>query len=190
LRTRTRRERLLRAEHEIRSALCGLRLALDAERSVSAKCIDGQFERIAAGLAELKPGRQPQRPQAVLDIVRGAVAAWAPAARALGRRIDFQWHVHDAGVMAAAPQLSQVAGNLIANSLEHGTGVVRVRGTRADRRVVVSVADDGPRNPGPIKPGRGLTIAAAAVRASGGDLTLARDAQGTAATVELPLAGQ
>jgi signal transduction histidine kinase len=68
----------------------------------------------------------------------------------------------------------------MANAIEHGGGQVRVTGRRTKRGVRVEVRDSGR--------GHGLTIAAKAVRESGGSITAARSGEGTAVIVDLPTA--
>ena len=67
----------------------------------------------------------------------------------------------------------------MANAVEHGGGHVRIVGRRTTRGVRVEVRDSGR--------GHGLTIAAKAVRDSGGRLTAAKAGAGAAVAIELPV---
>lgn len=190
LRTRRRRECVARAEHEIRGALCALRLALDAGRDVPAPAVAVQFDRVAAGLAELhRPGRflPPASAVSLEQVARDSVEAWRPVARLLGRDVELDWNAGPAAVEARRARLAQVTGNLIANALEHGRGCVRVVGERDRGRLTISVCDDGVvKAPTGRRRGRGLSIAARAARESGGELSLVSRAEGTAAVLTLP----
>jgi signal transduction histidine kinase len=83
-------------------------------------------------------------------------------------------------VHAHRGRLAQALGNLLTNAVEHGGGQVRVTGRRTKRGVRVEVRDSGR--------GHGLTIAAKAVRDSGGTLSAGKAGSGTAVAIELPVA--
>jgi signal transduction histidine kinase len=196
LRVRHRREGVIRAEHELRSALCALRLGLDADGRLSLRAVAAQFDRVDAGLDLLVAacGRRPRPvvPGAVsLELVaRESAVAWSAAARALGRSVEVDWDAGAAMVRADRRHLAQVTGNLIANALEHGRGAVRLKGVRRGLGFVLSVSDEGPAAAKPrAGTGRGLRIAGAAAGRSGGTVALDSGPDGTVATLELPAAG-
>jgi len=95
-------------------------------------------------------------------------------------------------------RLAQACGNLVANAVEHGGGLVHVRVLPAGGHVRVEVADDGPGLPAPVTAlvaaargrrshrGHGLAIAAAIARRHGGRLTTAPSERGARVVLELP----
>ncbi len=106
--------------------------------------------------------------------------------------------------MASEPVLEAVIGSLVDNAAEHGATSARVWFAHSAERVEICVADDGPG----ISPanrsrifepffttarerggtGLGLTIAAALLRRTGGDITLADAPRGARFVVSLPAA--
>ncbi len=100
---------------------------------------------------------------------------------------------------ATALRLAQACGNLVANAVEHGGGLVHVRVLPAGGHVRVEVADDGPGLPAPVTAlvaaargrrshrGHGLAIAAAIARRHGGRLTTAPAERGARVVLELPV---
>jgi len=205
-RLRRRLGLVARAAHEVRGAAAALSLGAAALQRAPgglrwARAFESQFDRLAAGLADLEAARSgrraPPRTAAIpLErVLRSAAVGWRPAARSAGRRLRFRWEGEPAVVSADRRRLAQVLGNLVSNAIEHGTGPVEVTGRRAGRRAVVEVRDCGPASsassakdlPGAGR-GHGLSIAGEAVEAAGGRLTVARTPDGTLAAVELPLA--
>jgi signal transduction histidine kinase len=83
-------------------------------------------------------------------------------------------------VKADRGRLAQALGNVLANAVEHGDGVVQLRARRRGRHVELEVVN-GPR-------GRGVAIATAAARDAGGDLSFTTGSSGGRAVLELPLA--
>ena len=98
-------------------------------------------------------------------------------------------------------RLAQVTGNLIANAIEHGGGVVEVHGHGDRTRARVEVSDSGPGLPAPVaelvragsrgrggrgRRGRGLAIAAAIAADQGGRLAVAPSMRGARVVLELP----
>jgi signal transduction histidine kinase len=188
------RRSIRRAEHELRSALCGLRLGLDGDGRACPRALAGQFDRVDAGLALIAEAagqrRSPQRgPVSLETLAHDSAAAWAPAAQALGRRLEVEWDAGPALVKADRRGLAQVTGNLIANALEHGSGRIRLTGALVGKRVALSVQDEGRITRG-ARPGRGqgLDIAREAAQQNGGTLGVRAGADGTTATLELPAA--
>src|SRR5439155_13782438 len=122
--------------------------------------------------------------------------SWGEVAWAHGCELVLAEPVPDVLVRADARRLSQAAGNLIANALEHGAGTVRLGARAAGDRVRIEVADDGPGLAAPIavlsRPrgarGRGLSIVADLARRSGGALRSAPSTRGARLVIELPAA--
>jgi two-component system sensor histidine kinase MtrB len=181
-----------RAEHEIRGALCALRLALDAGGSLPGTAVAAQFDRVAAGLAELRPsGRVGAGTVSLEQLARDSVEAWRPVARGMGREVTLEWTADSGLVDAGRQPLAQMTGNLIANALEHGRGRVQVIGGREGSALTLAVRSGGSLVRGSRRPGRGLglSIASRAARRSGGALRIASDPESTTATIRLPSAG-
>ena len=108
-------------------------------------------------------------------------------------------HVH---VQGDREQLFRVFSNLVLNAEQAGAGSVRIAASRAGRRLIIEVTDDGPGIPAHVQSrlfqpfaastgaggsGLGLVIAREIVAAHGGTLTLAATgATGTTFRIELP----
>jgi signal transduction histidine kinase len=207
-RARRRAELVARACHELRGPLTAAGLALYAAgrrseatpRRIAA--VDLQLRRAELALTDLSlapsGGRARDRaePVGVATLLEAEAASWREVAWAHGCELVLAEPVPDVLVRADARRLSQAAGNLIANALEHGAGSVRL-GARVDGgRVCIEVADDGPGLAAPIaalsRPrgarGRGLAIVADIARRSGGALHSAPSARGARLVIELPAA--
>jgi signal transduction histidine kinase len=187
---------ILDAAHELARPLAALRLGiatLGGDRPVDPGALDGEAERAGSALDDLRliaDGR-PQQGGEAFDpaaLVSEIARLWSNSAEAQGRSVAVS-ALQSAPVKADRVRIGQAITNLVANSLEHGAGTVRLAVTRADGRCRIEVTDDGP-GPGGAGPrrtgqdrGRGLRIANGSVSRSGGRLVA--DC-GTA--IELPLA--
>ena len=190
------------AAHELRGAGTTMTLAWASMRREPdglrrARALESELDRLRAGLDDLDAARTGSRAAASGSLLpleralRTAAAGWRPVAGGQGRRLSLHWEAGQAAVRADRRRLAQVLGNLLANAVEHGSGVVRLRGRRRGSKVVIEVVDDGPRTvPVAAHPdsGRGLRIAARAAEEAGGRLTVSRTTEGTCAAVELPVA--
>ncbi|HEX8647730.1 MAG TPA: ATP-binding protein [Thermoleophilaceae bacterium] len=217
------------AEHELRGALTAFalgldRLARDPLGRRLGRSLRSELERARAALEDLAAARQgepaPARaePLALDRLARSAAAAWQPAARGAGRRVQLDWRAGPVRVRADRGRMAQALGNLLSNAVEHGTGPVRVEATRVGARVRVEIvnglreagAEPGPGAEAGAEPaagavpsgrwlrraaearrpdrGRGLRIAARAVEQCGGTLRLSRSGDRASAALELPLA--
>jgi signal transduction histidine kinase len=189
-----------RAQHEVRGPLAVARLALgDLERTARVEAIDLELRRAALALDDLA-GASCGRRREVVDLGR-LIADLAPAWRALAEQHGGKVVVDPARarVSGDALRLAQACGNLVANAVEHGGGLVHVRVLPAGRHVRVEVADDGPGLPAPVTAlvaaargrrshrGHGLAIAAAIARRHGGRLTTAPSERGARVVLELPV---
>ena len=208
LRARRRAELVAQACHELRGPLTAAGLALYAagrrgeasSRRIAA--VDLQLRRAELALTDLSlapaGARARERVECVQvgSFLRAEAESWREVAWAHGCEVVLVGPVPDAVVRADGRRLSQAAGNLIANALEHGAGTVRL-GARLDgERVRIEVSDDGPGLAAPIpavsRPrgarGRGLAIVAEVARRAGGALHSAPSARGARLVIELPAA--
>lgn len=218
-----RAEALARISHELRGPLTAIGLGLTAERRgrqsvggqvalpASLGAVELELRRAAAVLGDLDAiagggHRVPMAPRtleavALDELLAASVAGWAAAAAARGARLEPPLPaVHPAVVLGDPARLAQATGNLIANAVEHGRGVVRVRcRCRADA-VRIEVSDAGPGLPAPVEDlirrpragrgsrGRGLAIAAEIAAGHGGRLSAAPSVTGARLVLELPRA--
>jgi two-component system, OmpR family, sensor histidine kinase MtrB len=194
---RRRLELVADAEHELRGPLAALALATEAARRrsghVAAAALEGQLERAGSGLDALAAARRGRRPyvRAARQELGGLVERAAEAWRTAGADVRLDWRAGDAAALVDSARLSQVLGNLLANGIEHGGGVVAVRGIRTQDGVRIELRNRDRtlrRAASRSGRGRGLRIAERAVREAGGALTFASDDDGTAVAIELPLA--
>lgn len=127
-----------------------------------------------------------------------SVEAWRPAATVRAVELKLAWSGRPGSVWGDRLRLAQATGNLIANAIEHGGGVVEVRGSIEEGRARVEVSDAGPGLPAPVaelarRPragrgtrGRGLAIAGAVAASHGGRLEAAPSRRGARLVLELP----
>jgi signal transduction histidine kinase len=205
-RLRRRLELVGDAAHELRGPVAAFSFAVAWLRREPggvrrALRFEAELERMRAALEDLdaaRAGRRaPARPRTVgLERVVGAAAAgWSAAVTGKDCGVRVRWEAGRANVRADRGRLSQALGNLLANAAEHGSGPIEVHAVRKGPRAVrVEVRDGGPavrpgrRGATAADRGRGLGIAARAIREAGGSLALERGRDGTVAAVELPLA--
>jgi signal transduction histidine kinase len=200
LRLRRRLELVARAEHELRGPLTAFSLGLDAARGTSpgrrlAAVLDAELARARAGLADLAAARQGTRPALLREpvrvdrLLRSSAAAWEPAARAAGRRLQVRSTVGRAVVRGDRSRLAAALGNVMANAVEHGEGDVSVSATRAAGRLRIEVTNPTRDSHAPPQRGRGrgLSIAADAAADGGGTLSTAVGPRRASAVLDLPL---
>jgi signal transduction histidine kinase len=167
------------AEHELRGPLQAIALAAPDESHAD-------LQRLRIALDDLTAARRGRRADVEPEPVRLDRLVWRAAtasdlaARRVGGGVHLDWSAGPVTVHANRGRLAQALGNLLANAIEHGGGQVRVIGRRTKRGIRVEVRDSGR--------GHGLTIAAKAMRDSGGRITAARAGEGTAMAIELPIA--
>jgi two-component system OmpR family sensor kinase len=216
-----RERRLLSdASHELRTPLTVLRtevqLALRGERDAtelraaleSASQETERLSRLADDLlvlARADQGRLPVRgePLDAGELLGTAASRAAPSAG--GRRLLAETDGAAGLVVSADPdRAAQALDNLVANALAHGAGDIRLSARRADGRVELHVADEGPgftgellehaferfRQGDPARSGEGtglgLAIVAAIAAAHGGEAG-ARNLAGGGADVWIAL---
>jgi len=207
-RARRRAELVARACHELRGPLTAAGLALYAAgrrneatpRRIAA--VDLQLRRAELALSDLSLAPAGGRAGDLIEVVGVAelleaeAVSWREVASAHGCELVLADPVPDVLVRADSRRLSQAAGNLIANALEHGAGSVRLGARAEDGRVRIEISDDGPGLAAPIavlsRPrgarGRGLAIVADVARRSGGALHAVPSARGARLVIELPAA--
>jgi signal transduction histidine kinase len=201
-----RMERLARAAHELRGALCAARLGLalaahDGElRAPRLRAMELELERAALALEDLQGHRVPRGFEQVdvQALLGDVVEAWGPAAGARGVLLHQGWLGAGGVVCGERIRLVQAIGNLIANAIEHGGGIVEAGGRIEGDRVKIEVSDTGVGLPAPVSElarrarrgrgsrGRGLAIAAEIARAHGGRLAAAPSDRGARLIVDLP----
>ena len=200
---RSRLELAAQAEHELRGPITVISLAAESlrrkpETGRHARALELELDRLHAGLADLRAARRGVRPPVRLGTVdaaealRRAASGWRPALKRTGRGLSAEWEGGRPSVHTDRGRVAQVLGNLLANADEHGTGDVRLRGRRANGRLLLEVRNGGGR-PGNRPPrgdrGRGLAVAAHAAEAAGGELSVERDGDETVARLSLPVDG-
>lgn len=197
---------IARASHELRggigAARVGLALAVPDGTLERARLrgVELELDRAVLALEELdgRPAGWAFERVDVLCLLTELVGAWQPVAALHGAELQLRWSGERAVIIGDRVRLAQAAANLIANAIEHGGGMVEVRGARLDDVVKVEVLDDGPGLPGPVAElalrkhdlsgrGLGLGIAANVISGHGGRLSTAPSVAGTRLMVELPV---
>lgn len=225
-------EAVARACHELRGPLAAVRLGLDlAGRSGQLaddriRALDLELGRAALALDDLSeiwqrrpvPGRSQTGEREEIDVARlltDSVEAWRGAAATRGVELRLLSPGPEGVIHGERLRLAQATGNLIANAVEHGGGVVEVS-CRIDRATVrIEVVDGGTGLPAPVaelvrgdgprcasrgwparlgrrrpvtRRGYGLAIASAVAVAHGGRLAAAPSERGARLVLELPSA--
>ena len=207
-----RRRAVARACHELRGPLGAVRLGLALGARTGEltperlRAIDVELGRAALALEDLTAaGRRPPRLHRVeaVDVcalVADSVEAWRPAALRAGVPLHAAGEVRGGTVWGDQLRLAQALGNLLANAIEHGGGVVEVRVAARAGLVRVAVSDQGAGLPAPITElarrarrargahGHGLAVAAGVAEAHGGRLSAAPASVGARLVLELPAA--
>jgi signal transduction histidine kinase len=198
-RGRRRVLRTARAQHEVRGPLAVARLALGGlERTARVEAIDLELRRAALALDDLA-GRPRARGRETVDVGRllaDAAPAWGALAEQHGRTLTVE--PASARVEGDALRLAQACANLVANAVEHGGDLVRVRACTGGGHVRVEVSDNGPGLPATVPAlvaaargrrshrGHGLAIASAIARRHGGRVTSVPSPRGARVILELP----
>jgi signal transduction histidine kinase len=206
-----RMESVARACHELRGPLTAARLGLQLGASTGElsparlRAIDLELGRAALALEDLDTARtrrinawRPPEPVDLEQLVTDCLEALRPAAAARGVELRGAWSGSPAQVWGDRLRLAQATGNLIANAIEHGGGLVEVRGCADRARARIEVIDTGPGLPAPVDElarrrhrgrgtrGRGLAIATAVAVGHGGRLAAAPSRSGARLVLELP----
>jgi signal transduction histidine kinase len=180
---RRSRRRAARTAHEVRQPLTAAHLALHAAarrgdvppRFVAA--LELELRRAALALAD--PRRAAPDDVDLHDLLATQAQTWREVAAAHGATLTLEPGPGTLVVHADALRLAQATGNVVANAIEHGGGTIAIRTRLVGDRIRIEVADGGPGLPASIaelsrRPrgahGHGLSIAAAALRHTGGHL--------------------
>jgi signal transduction histidine kinase len=207
-----RMEAVARACHELRGPITAARLGLElgargGELSAARlRAIDLELQQATLALDDLSETRDHRcelrecRQVDVRALLADSVEGWRPRAGQGRAELHLQWSGGPARVWGDRLRLAQATGNLIANAIEHGGGIVEVRGRAAGGGARIEVIDDGPGLPAPVAEfarraqsgrgtrGRGLAIATAVAEAHGGRLAAAPTERGARLVLELPAA--
>jgi signal transduction histidine kinase len=196
IRLARRRERLNRVLHELRRPLQAMRLAPPAAASgPQASQLDLALDALADLDREINGGAAAPQMRAtdVRAIVDQAVARWRPIAARSRRDIELVWSANGSRIVCVPSAVARALDNLIVNSLEHGTGAVRIEaGVRAGKLRLL-VADSGSGEPRPAsrrdpRRGHGLRVVSEVAAQHGGRFAACRHRAGATAVLELPLA--
>jgi signal transduction histidine kinase len=205
-----RMEAVARACHELRGPITAARLGV--ERALRGgplsagelRAIDAELGRATLALDDLAGARaggamQPEpAPVDLRRLLEELGEAWEATAQAAGAELRVSFAGTATLVRGDALRLRQAIGNLIANAIEHGGGVVEVRGSVGASAARVEITDAGRGLPAPVSRlassarrgrgsrGRGLAIATAVAAAHGGRLAAAPCQRGARLVLELP----
>lgn len=206
LREGRRRSALNEAMHELRRPLQALALALPADPA-RAGLHESSLQMVAVALERLDQEingvieADSDHPLKVEPLLRAAAARWEARAAAVERPLRIRGDASRAIVAGDEAQLAQALDNMISNGLVHGTGEVLVEVRMIEKRVRISVIDEGPsvgatrlgrpslrtRLSGRCRHGHGLRVIGRAARAHGGTFRLRCSTAATEARLELPL---
>jgi len=207
-------ETVARTSHELRGPLTAVRLGLLAAfrsgqlAEPRLRAVELELARASLALEDLSAARDGREcrhgaaPVEVTELLADLVEAWGGVAAVHGAELRLLEPAGPAVVIGERLRLAQAIGNLVANAVEHGGGLVEV-GCRAGAVAVsIEVVDQGPGLPAPVselsrrrrrragsRRGHGLAIASAIARAHGGRLSAAPSERGARLVMELPSAG-
>jgi signal transduction histidine kinase len=203
-------EVVARACHELRGPITAARLGLqlgarDTELTPPRlRAIDLELGRAALALEDLsdvrrRPHLARRRTEVdVAELLADSVEASRATADDRRLELELNWSGGPARIWGDRLRLAQAVGNLVANAIEHGGGMIEVRGRVEGAGVRVEVIDAGPGLPAPVAElarrahggrgsrGRGLAIATAIAEDHGGRLAAAPTESGARLVLELP----
>lgn len=205
-----RRAAVARACHELRGPLTAALLGLESGSRAGElgarrlRAIELELRRAALVLddladpcAALRPVRAPEAVD-FHGLLAESVEAWQASAAAGGCELAMRWTGGRAVVTGHRLRLAQATGNLIANAIEHGGGLIEVHGQAGVANLRLEVIDGGPGLSAPVPElarqagrtfsmrGHGLAIAGAIARAHGGRIASAPSERGARLVLELP----
>lgn len=180
-----------RAVHELRgplqAALLATHRAARADPAAGPQVLRGriaavgrELERAALALTDLDAAgagsrRAPDRtePVDVVELLTAQLETWAAVAEVHGRAVRIDAPSCVPVVHGDPRRIAQGTGNLIANALEHGRGVVTVAVRAHEGGVRIEVADEGPGPATPLRaPRRRARVAPGGVRRHGHGLAV------------------
>jgi signal transduction histidine kinase len=138
----------------------------------------------------------------IAELLAESVEAWGAVASAHGAHLRLLASAGRPVVIGERLRLAQAIGNLVANAIEHGGGLIQIS-CRVDAGVVrIEVIDQGPGLPAPLtelvrgprrrgagsRRGHGLAVASAVVDAHGGRLAVVPSDRGAILVITLPSA--
>jgi signal transduction histidine kinase len=202
--------------HDIRNALSTISLYVDALESpgddqsrktaASAQALLSRVAAMCGGVAQQLGEGGPPVARARFDLARTVVHVGELIAPILPASVSLQ--VESSGpvpVLADAQDAFRILFNLLHNAVTvarktDALRTIRLALARTESAAVVTVSDDGPGLPEPVRArlflgggsstggsGQGLSIARALSERNGGTLRLADRSEGTTFVVELPL---
>jgi signal transduction histidine kinase len=214
--TSRRRYAIAESLHELRGALAALQLGASVleghapsgeEAAHRVDAVRTQIDRASVAVDDLDAhvtgsrGSSYDQTRELVElgeIVRRRALAWDRLADAQGGAVGLRWPLGPVLVRADPKRLYQALDNLIANGLDHGGGIVTLRGALFDGAVRISVSDRGPgfrisphdlpRAPWNARHGHGLAIVNRAVEMNDGRLRATSRPTGANVEIELPLA--
>ena len=204
VRARRRRDLLNSALHELRRPLQAL--VLQATGSPGAASGRDQLALALDALADLDRtvnGGPAPRAWTIADghaLAVDAASRWQGPAAVEGRQLALAWRANGSRLHCDPAAISRALDNLIANSLEHGSGPIRIEGSERSGRLRLTIADGTaaggePGDRGPANAlrsgtgrGHGLRIVSQVAAAHGGRFAACSHPGGASAVLELPLA--
>lgn len=205
-----RMEAVARACHELRGPITAARLGLELGATVGElsparlRAIELELRQATLALDDLADTRDQGcelhncEELDLRALLVDSVEGWRPPVAPGRAELRMLWSGGPVRVWGDRLRLAQATGNLIANAIEHGGGLVEVSGRVAGLVARIEVIDDGPGLPAPVaelarRPhsgrgarGRGLAITAAVAKAHGGRLAAAPTERGARLVLELP----
>ncbi|GJE76532.1 sensor histidine kinase [Methylorubrum suomiense] len=166
----------------------------------------GGLTRQLKGFARRASGRR--EPVSLAGVIRGTVEVVGARAREAGIRLDRPTLAPDLVVLGDGPRLEQVVINLVQNALDAVAGrpdpQVNLMVEAGEGRIVLSVSDNGPGIPEPVRAqvfdaffttkadglGLGLAISRGIVEECGGTLSVISGENGTVFRMELMSASE
>jgi signal transduction histidine kinase len=207
LATGRRRTALNEALHELRRPLHALALGARGQAGLDStlRMTVLALERLDREINGERTGAVPPTLLRVRPLAADAVGRWRARALESGTTLGLRWRAGEVMLHGDRGALERAIDNLLANAIEHGGPEVLVGAVRAGGILRVTVSDSGApgagrkreglrrrtiaRLSGRRRRGHGLRVVRRVAAEHRGEFNLRVSAQGTVATLELPLAG-